>query len=92
MPTADDAPDGFVYDATDQLRHDLKSPLTTIYARAYLLGRAIRRSPSLNDEERTQMLAGVAAIESAVRETVIVVDGIPLLSSDGRTDPTGMGR
>ena len=76
MPTADDAPDGFVYDATDQLRHDLKTPLTTIYARAHLLGRAIRRAPGLSDAEQARLLEGVAAIEVAVRSMVAVVDGI----------------
>ena len=58
MPAADDAPDGFVYDAADQLRHDLNSPLTTISARAQLLARDVRRSPSLAEEERAKMLAG----------------------------------
>ena len=52
MPVADDIPDGSVDDAADQLKHDLKTPLTTIYSRAYLLGRAARRAPSLPDEER----------------------------------------
>jgi hypothetical protein len=33
MPAADDTPEGPVYDAADQLQHDLKTPLTTIYAR-----------------------------------------------------------
>ena len=76
MPAADDSPDGFVYDAVDQLRHDLKSPLTTIYARAHLLGRAIRRAPGLSDAEQALMLEGVAAIEVAVRSMVAVVDSI----------------
>ena len=87
MPAADDAPDEFVYTPADQLRHDLKSPLTTIYARAYLLGRAIRRAPSLSDEDRTRMLAGVTAIEAAVREMVTVVDGIGAVGGDDRNDP-----
>ena len=30
MPAADASPDGIVYDPLDQLRHDLKTPLTTI--------------------------------------------------------------
>ena len=76
MPAADDASDGFVYDAADQLRHDLKTPLTTIYARAYLLGRAIRRAPSLADEERMTMLAGIATIETAVRTMSAVIDAM----------------
>ena len=86
MPAADKAPDGFAYDAFDQLRHDLKTPLTTIYARAYLLGRAIRRSPSLSDEERGTMLERVAAIETAVRTMTALVDAIGLPSGDGPGD------
>ena len=68
-PAADGCPDGFVSDAVDQLRHDLKTPLTTIAARTHLLARGVRRSPSLTTEERARMLAGVVAIEEAVRVT-----------------------
>ena len=63
-------------DPLDQLRHDLRSPLTTIRGRAYLLARAVRRAPSLTDDERTRMLAGVAAIEAAVAAMVVVIDGM----------------
>ena len=74
----------------DQLRHDLRSPLTTIRGRAYLLARAVRRAPSLTDEERTRMLAGVAAIEAAVAAMVIVIEGIdgdhPAPDSDAARD------
>lgn len=63
-------------DPLDRLRHDLRSPLTTIRGRAYLLARAVRRAPSLSDDERTRMLAGVAAIEAAVTAMVVVIDGI----------------
>ena len=63
-------------DPLDRLRHDLRSPLTTIRGRAYLLARAVRRAPSLSDDERTRMLAGVAAIEAAVAAMVVVIDGI----------------
>jgi signal transduction histidine kinase len=63
-------------DPLDRLRHDLRSPLTTIRGRAYLLARAVRRAPSLTEEERTRMLDGVAAIETAVAAMVIVIDGI----------------
>jgi signal transduction histidine kinase len=76
MPAADDSPDGFVYDAADQLRHDLKTPLTAIYARAYLVARAIRRAPSLTDKERVTMLAGITAIETAVRTMSAVIDAM----------------
>ncbi len=63
-------------DPLDRLRHDLRSPLTTIRGRAYLLARAVRRAPSLTEEERTRMLAGVAAIETAVATMVAVIEGI----------------
>ena len=76
MPAADDASDELVYDATDQLRHDLKTPLTAIYVRAYLLARAIRRAPSLADEERVTMLAGITAIETAVRTMTARIDAM----------------
>ena len=76
MPAADDAPDGFVYNAVDQLRHDLRSPLTTISARAQLLERSIRRSPSLTDEERVKMVEGLMAITGAVRAMVTRIDAV----------------
>jgi K+-sensing histidine kinase KdpD len=64
------------YGPADQLRHDLKSPLTTIHARAQLLGRAVQRASSLTDEERMRMLAGLAEIQTAVREMVAVIDAM----------------
>ena len=70
----------------DRLRHDLRSPLTTIRGRAYLLARAVRRTPSLTDDERTRMLAGVAAIETAVAAMVVVIDGF-----DGDRTPADGG-
>jgi signal transduction histidine kinase len=70
-------------DPLDRLRHDLRSPLTTIRGRAYLLARAVRRAPSLTDEERARMLAGVAAIETAVATMVTVIDGL----DDDRAPP-----
>jgi len=76
----------------DQLRHDLRSPLTTIRGRAYLLARAVRRAPSLSDDERTRMLTGVAAIETAVAAMVAVIEGIdgerPAPDSDAARDRT----
>ena len=87
MRAAENSPDGFVYAAVDQLQHDLKTPLTTIYARAYLLGRAIRRAPSLADDERGQMLEGVLAIETAVRAMSAVVETIASPSPDGLAPP-----
>jgi signal transduction histidine kinase len=76
MPAAGDAPDRFAYDAADQLRHDLLSPLTTISARAQFLERTIRRSPALADEERVKMLVGITAIETAVQTLCAVIDAI----------------
>ncbi len=76
MHAADDSPDRFVYDAADQLRHDLLSPLTTLTARSQLLARAIRRSPTLTDEERVKMLVGITAIETAVQTLCAVIDAI----------------
>jgi signal transduction histidine kinase len=87
LPTADDAPDRFASDAFDQLRHDLKTPLTTISARAQLLGRSIRRSPALAAEERAQMLAAIITIERTVWEMVAVVDGIGDAGHGGRNNP-----
>jgi signal transduction histidine kinase len=79
-------------DPLDQLRHDLRSPLTTIRGRAYLLARAVRRAPSLTDDERTRMLTGVAAIETAVVAMVAVIEGIdgerPAPDSDVPRDRT----
>ncbi|MDF2759094.1 MAG: hypothetical protein K0R44_2863 [Thermomicrobiales bacterium] len=90
MHAEDDTHAGRPLDARDRLRHDLKSPLTTIRGRAYLLARAVRRAPSLTDEERSRMLAGVAAIEAAVAAMVVVIDGIdddlPSRESDSATD------
>ena len=76
MHAADNTGDGYRLDSLDQLRHDLRSPLTTIRGRAYLLARAVRRTPSLADAERTRMLDGVAAIETAVAAMVAVIDSI----------------
>jgi signal transduction histidine kinase len=73
---ADDAPDGYVPDSLDQLRHDLKSPLTTIGGRSQLLARAIQRSSTVNDGEREKLLVGLAAIDVAVQRIVVVVDGM----------------
>ena len=87
MPAADNAPDGFAYDAFDQLRHDLKTPLTTISACAQVLERTIRRSPALAAEERAQMLAAIIVIERLVREMVAVVDGIGDTGHGGRNNP-----
>ena len=83
MHAEDDTHAEHPLDPLDRLRHDLRSPLTTIRGRAYLLARAVRRAPSLTDDERTRMLAGVAAIETAVAAMVVVIDGI----DGGRSSP-----
>ena len=76
MPTEDETDAAYPLDRLDRLRHDLRSPLTTIRGRAYLLARAVNRAPSLTDDERTRMLAGVTAIETAVTTMVAVIEGI----------------
>jgi hypothetical protein len=83
MQAEDKTQAGHPLDPLDLLRHNLRSPLTTIRARAYLLARAVRRAPSLTEEERTRMLAGVAAIEAAVAAMVIVIEGL----DDERSSP-----
>ena len=90
MHAEDDTQAGLPLDPLDLLRHNLRSPLTTIRARAYLLARAVRRAPSLTEEERTRMLAGVAAIETAVAAMVTVIEGLdgdrPSLDSNTTAD------
>jgi K+-sensing histidine kinase KdpD len=87
MCAADDAPDGFVHAPLDQLRHDLKTPLTTFHGRAQLLDRAIRRSPSLPEDERARMLTAVVPIETAVRVVVRLIDSMSGAGADGGSDP-----
>jgi K+-sensing histidine kinase KdpD len=86
MSAADDASDGINDAPLDQLRHDLKTPLTTINGRAQLLDRAIRRSPSLPEDERARMLATVLAIEAAVRAMVPLIDSVSDAGNDGKRD------
>lgn len=73
-------------DPYDQLRHDLKTPLTTISGHAQLLGRVIRRSPSLRDDERARMLERLATIEAAVRTMVRVIEAMERERKDGSPD------
>jgi signal transduction histidine kinase len=87
MHAEDETHAGRPLDPLDLLRHNLRTPLTTIRGRAYLLARAVRRAPSLTEEERTRMLDGVAAIETAVAAMVAVIDG---LDDDRRTLGDGM--
>lgn len=76
MSPGDDTPPDRSHNSLDQLRHDLKTPLTTIHGRAQLLTRAVRRSPSLADEERTKMLEGLATIETEVLALAAMIDAI----------------
>ncbi len=74
-------------DELDALRHDLKTPLTTIYARAQLAARMVRRSPSLPEAERDALLNSLAVIEEAVQVMVPRIDGIGRGSPDGPMPP-----
>ena len=91
MTAADDARGGLTHDSLDQLRHDLKTPLTAISGRTQLMKRGVRRSLSLPDEERTRMLEELAVIEAAVREMVTLIDDIGRTSREGPPASPGMG-
>jgi signal transduction histidine kinase len=86
MPAADASPDGIVYDPLDQLCHDLKTPLTTISGRTYLLARSVRRSSSQSDDERTRMLDGMATIEAMVLAMVALIEAMRKEGGDGGAD------
>ena len=86
MHPEDETYDGRLHDPRDQLRHDLNHTLTTIRGRAYLMARAVRRAPSLTDEERMRMLDGVAAIETAVAVMVDVIDALRNEPTEGDSD------
>lgn len=89
MVPEDRIPADLAHDPLALLQHDLKTPLTTIHGRAYLLARAIRRSPSLADEERERMLEGLATIEEAVHTLVTLIDAMGHAPLDGSADSTG---
>ena len=88
LPT-DDPAAGPPRDPHDQLRHDLKTPLTTISGHAQLLGRAIRRSPSLTEDERGRMVEALGTIEAAVRTMVTLIDAMGRDGVDGPPDAAG---
>jgi light-regulated signal transduction histidine kinase (bacteriophytochrome) len=88
LPT-DDPAAGPPGDPHDQLRHDLKTPLTTISGHAQLLGRAIRRSPSLTQDERGRMVEALTTIEAAVRAMVPLIDAMGRDGGDGPPVATG---
>jgi hypothetical protein len=50
--------------------------LTTIQFRAHLLARSVQRSPSISEQERVAMLAGLTSIVGAVQAMVTVIDGM----------------
>ena len=89
MLSTDDRAAASPPDPLDQLRRDLKTPLTTISGHAQLVGRAIRRSPSLSDEERAAMLEGLATIEAVVRVMVRSIDAMGREGTDGALDSEG---
>ncbi len=70
-----DAPDPSS-DAASRLRHDLRTPLTTISARSQLIARWTARSPTLGDGERSRTLASLAAIDTAVEQMLAIIDAI----------------
>src|SRR5215212_5810408 len=77
-------------DPLDRLRHDLKSPLTAIRGRAYLLARAVRRAPSLPEDERARLLTGVTAVATMV---VVIedIDGDRATDASQQPDRSGIG-
>ena len=76
MPPTPDDPPLPVYGPGDQLRHDLKTPLTSLSGHAQLVARAIRRTPALTDNERARMLESLATIEAAVQIMVPLIEAI----------------
>jgi signal transduction histidine kinase len=76
MPPSPEDPSLPSPEPVDQLRHDLKTPLTTIKGHSDLLARAVRRSPSLTEAERQAMLARLAAVSAAVGEMVAVIEAM----------------
>ena len=88
MPAADDADGHPQLNPCDQLRHDLKTPLTTISGHAQLLRRVVRRAPSLPDDERVRMLEGLALIEATVRAMVTTIDALGREDTHGSLDPS----
>ncbi|MFN8594171.1 MAG: histidine kinase dimerization/phospho-acceptor domain-containing protein [Thermomicrobiales bacterium] len=71
----------------DQIRHDLKTPLTVISAHAQLLRRRILRAAPLGALEREAMLGDLASIEAAVQALVTRLDGA--LGSRAREEDGG---
>jgi hypothetical protein len=57
-------------DLRNQLQHGLNTSFTAIHSHAQLLARAVKRSPSLAEEELARMLKGLTTIETEVRAMV----------------------
>ena len=75
MAHPEDAPDP-ASDAVSRLRHDLRTPLTTILVRSQLVARWTARSPTLGEDERSRTLVSLAAIDEAVAQMLAVIDGV----------------
>jgi signal transduction histidine kinase len=69
--------------AASLLRHELKTPLTTISVRAQLIARWTARSPTLAEDERARTLAGLAAIDAAVQQLLAAIDAIGADETEG---------
>jgi K+-sensing histidine kinase KdpD len=76
MSRRDDTPPDGAHNPLDRLRHDLKTPIATIHGHAQLLARSIQRCPSLSEDERVRLMAGLTSIAVAVREMVTLIDGM----------------
>ncbi len=87
MSTDAAPPNGSDPDPVHHLRHGLKTPLCVVLARAQLLARGVRGSPSLGDEERAKMLHGLATIEASVHTMVTLIDGKDGPGDNGRREP-----
>jgi signal transduction histidine kinase len=74
------------HESLNVFRHEVTTPLTTIYGRAQLLERVVARSPSLTAEEQAQLLDGLATIEAAVQEAVLAIEGLRPQSSGYRRE------
>lgn len=82
-------PQNCYVESFQSFRHEVKTPLTTIYGRAQLLARAVSRSPSLTAEEQHTLLEGLATIQAAVQEAVLAIDGLQGRSSLPPSAETG---
>jgi hypothetical protein len=70
-------------DRLAQHKHDLTGALTTISGRAQLLARRVQRSSTLADDERAQMLDGLAAVAAEVTAGMAILNA---MSCDDRDE------